>query len=203
MNKLIIDKPIIVEGKYDKAAVCQIAYANVIITDGFGIFKENEKRGFIRRLAETRGVIVLTDSDGAGLVIRRYINSILPAGSVYHTYIPRITGKERRKNQASKEGLLGVEGIDRELLIAALKPYSTSEETEIGIFNEEEISKIQFYGDGFSGKDESAKKRDELAQILHLPQNLSSKALLAAINMLKLQEQYKEYVKQKINDVQN
>ena len=195
MNRPIIKFPIIVEGKYDKAAVCSVVCANVIATDGFGIFREHEKRALLRRLAENGGVIVLTDSDNAGLVIRGHISSVLPRGSVFHAYIPRIEGKERRKDKPSKEGLLGVEGVDAELILAALAPFTAEENPQKKASETPPIIKTDFYDDGFCGGHDSAQKRRELALFLSLPSNISSNALLAAINMLGLQSEYKKFSK--------
>ena len=121
---LEISLPIIVEGKYDRERVLSVAKATVITTDGFGIFKKDEKAALIRRLAAAGGVIVLTDSDGAGLVIRNYIHGILPPDKIFDIYTPEVRGKEKRKAEPSKAGLLGVEGMDRGWLENALSPFA-------------------------------------------------------------------------------
>jgi len=192
MLKIKLDRPVIVEGKYDKIKLSSIIDANIIDTDGFGIFKENEKKSLIRRVAEKNGVIVLTDSDGAGLVIRNYINSILPKDKISHLYIPEIKGKERRKKTVSKEGLLGVEGINADMLRQIFSPFvlgSSDEKSE-----RKAVTKYDMYEDGLFGNEMSAKKRKDLLLKLGLPSNLSSNALLEAINMLYTYEEYKDMV---------
>ena len=121
---LEISRPIIVEGKYDKIKLARIVKAHIVTTDGFGIFSQAQKATLIRRLAESEGVIVLTDSDGAGLVIRNYLRNLLPAEKIVHLYIPRIKGKEKRKAAPSKEGFLGVEGMELAWLEKALAPFA-------------------------------------------------------------------------------
>ena len=191
-EKLHISLPVIVEGRYDKARLQSVADAHIITTDGFGIFRETEKKQLIRRLAQN-GIIVLTDSDGAGLLIRSYLKRILPEGSVHNLYVPPIPGKERRKASPSKEGLLGVEGIDCDILYSLLLPYSDGN-YDIGRINGDELTKSRFYSDGFSGGKDSSDKRLKLAEYLSLPRNLSANALIEAINMLGLQEKYREFL---------
>ena len=120
---LNISKPIIVEGKYDREKILSIANARVITTNGFGVFKDKELTKYIRKLAEKEGIIVLTDSDGAGLVIRNKINSILPKDKVFNIYIPEVKGKEKRKKEPSKQGLLGVDGLDSDWLRNSLSEF--------------------------------------------------------------------------------
>ena len=191
-EKIRIDIPIAVEGKYDKIKVASVADAQIIATDGFGVFASDEKVALIRRLSEPRGIIVLTDSDGAGLVIRNYFNRILPKDKVFHLYIPQVEGKEKRKKIASKEGTLGVEGMDAGLIRELLMPFASGAEKRMP---EREITKTDFYKDGISGGDDSAKKRARLAKYLSLPDNMSANALLAAINMLGEAEKYEEFLK--------
>ena len=121
---LEISRPIIVEGKYDKIKLSQIVKAHIVTTDGFGIFSKSQKTALIRRLAENGGVIVLTDSDGAGLVIRNYLRNLLPPDKIIHLYTPRVKGKEKRKSEPSKEGILGVEGMELAWLEKALAPFA-------------------------------------------------------------------------------
>jgi len=180
MTMLSISKPIIVEGKYDKIKLSSIVKANIITTDGFGIFSAAEKAHLLRRLAEERGIIVLTDSDGAGLVIRNYLKNLLPPDKLIHLYIPQIKGRERRKSAPSKEGYLGVEGIPADMLQKLLTPYADDGGTE----NPMNLTKSDFYELGLSGRHDSACFRTELARVLSLPDHLSSNAMLAAINML-------------------
>ncbi len=179
-QKLMIDRPIVVEGKYDKIKLAAVCEAQILTTDGFGIFASEEKKALFRRLAMPRGLIVLTDSDGAGLVIRNYFNKILPKEKLIHLYVPKIEGKEKRKKLPSKEGVLGVEGMEAELLRSLLAPY-TADSVPSPITP---VTKAEFYADGYSGGDGSAAKRAALAKQLGLPDNLSSNALLAAINLL-------------------
>ncbi len=196
-EKIKIDIPIAVEGKYDKIKVSAVVDGQIIVTDGFGVFASDEKVMLIRRLAAPKGIIVLTDSDGAGLVIRNYFNKILPKDKLYHLYIPQIMGKERRKKVPSKEGTLGVEGMEAELIRELLKPFESSGD---GIKSGRELTKNDFYRDGLSGSDSSAKKRRRLCAYLSLPDNMSANALLAAINMLGEVDKYEEFLK---NDCEN
>lgn len=176
---LDIKTPIIVEGKYDRLRVLSVANATVISTDGFGIFSKKETQQLIKKLAKSRGVLVLTDSDGGGLVIRNYLRSILPSECVTHLYIPRIEGKERRKRVPSKEGLLGVEGMARDVIERVLAPYADdgTKPPTLG------ITKADFFALGLSGCDDSSSRRALLADKLGLPTNLSASALIEAINL--------------------
>lgn len=189
-EKLKISLPIIVEGRYDKARLQSVADAVIIATDGFGIFREKEKRQLLCRLAENGGVIALTDADGGGLLIRSYLKRVLPPGSVRNVYIPRVEGRESRKRVNSKEGLLGVEGMSEELLYDLLAPFADGAETPPLT---EPLTKAEFYSEGYSGGEDSASKRLELAEFLRLPRNLSSNALLEAINMLGLRGEYEKF----------
>lgn len=182
---LEISLPIIVEGKYDRERVLSVARATVITTDGFGIFKKDEKAALIRRLAAAGGVIVLTDSDGAGLVIRNYIHGILPPDKIFDIYTPEVKGKEKRKAEPSKAGLLGVEGMDRGWLENALSPFAG------GISRREpKVTKTDFFLLGLSGGDGSSEKRKKLAGLLDLPCNLSSNSLINAINLAVSEKEY-------------
>lgn len=196
-DKLKINIPIAVEGKYDKIKVASVADAQIIVTDGFRVFASDEKAALIKRLAEPRGIIVLTDSDGAGLVIRNYFNRVLPKDKLYHLYIPQIEGKERRKKQASKDGILGVEGMEAELIRGLLAPFAGDSEL---IPSVKELTKADMYASGLSGTDASAKKRARLCRYLSLPENMSANALLAAINMLGEYGRYEEFL---ANDEKN
>lgn len=190
IDKIKLNIPIAVEGKYDKIKLSSIADAQIITTEGFGVFASKEKAALIRRIAEPRGIIVLTDSDGAGLVIRNYFNSILPKEKLFHIYIPKIEGKEKRKKSPSKEGTLGVEGIDADLLRKLLLPFAADEPTTRG----REVTKTDFFADGLSGGDGSAERRRRLCERLALPDNMSANALLAAVNLLCDYDKYKEMV---------
>ncbi len=192
MDKLKISIPIAVEGKYDKIKVSAVADAEIIVTDGFGVFKSEEKSALIKRLAEPRGMIVLTDPDGAGLVIRNYFNRVLPKDKLYHLYIPSIEGKERRKKTPSKAGTLGVEGMEAKLIYDLLAPFASDTAMEK---QRHELNKTDFYASGLSGSEESAVKRGRLCKYLDLPDNMSANALLAAINLLGEFERYEEFLR--------
>lgn len=187
-RKLSIPYPIIVEGKYDRLRLLSVCDATILTTDGFGIFKKQEKLKLLRALSEKTPLIVLTDSDGAGKVIRSHLTSGVPSDRLIQLYIPQIAGKEKRKAQASAEGILGVEGMERELLIKLLSPYENGE----AILRAEQhpLSKTDLYTDGLCGGADSAEKRDALCQKLGLPSKMSANALLAA---LKLLVSYSEY----------
>lgn len=178
-DKITVDRPVIVEGRYDKIRLTSLIDGIIITTDGFGIFKNSEKKALIRRLAAEHGIIVLTDSDGGGLVIRNYLNSILPKDKIVNLYIPAIKGREKRKKADSREGLLGVEGIDTETLRSVLAPFSSDRPIVHG-----GVTKADLYRDGLSGGEGSADKRKSLCRIAGLPENLGSNALLEAINLL-------------------
>lgn len=204
-EKLKIDIPIAVEGKYDKIKLASIVDANIITTGGFGIFSSDEKKLLIRRLAEPRGIIVLTDSDGAGLVIRNYFRSILPLDKLIHLYIPQISGREKRKRQPSRAGILGVEGIDAGMLRRLLEPFAVGGDRDVDEASantdsvnadstRREVTKADFYSDRLSGGESSASRRAALCRLLGLPDNMSSNALLAAVNMLCGYDGYRELV---------
>jgi ribonuclease M5 len=184
---LEISRPIIVEGKYDKLKLSRIVKANIITTDGFGIFSKEEKNLLIRRLAEARGVIVLTDSDGAGLVIRNHLRNLLPKEKVIHIYTPQIKGKEKRKDAPSKEGFLGVEGMELDWLTKALEPFADG-----GVPDRMVLTKADLYALGLSGREDSEKRRRALSAALKLPTNLSANALLEAIRMLITKEEFEK-----------
>lgn len=184
--KIKIDEIVIVEGKYDKIKLDSLLDATVISVNGFGLFKDNKKKETLRALASQRGVIVLCDSDGGGTVIRRHLNSILPKESTKNLYIPEIPGKEKRKTAPSKEGKLGVEGMDAELLRELFRPF----ESGTAIPDILPVSTADLVSDGYSGGDNSSEKRAELARALGLPANISTKLLVDAINILGGREAY-------------
>ncbi len=189
-DKLKIAKPIICEGKYDKIKLSSLLDAKIITTDGFGIFKEEEKLSLIRRLAEKSGIIVFTDPDGAGLVIRNYFNSVLPKEQVTHLYIPAVKGKEKRKKAPSKEGLLGVEGMEAERLRAIFAPFAADALVPESS-SRPAVTKAAMFADGLSGGNGSEEKRKALATRLSLPTNMSANALMDAINLLCTEEEYR------------
>jgi ribonuclease M5 len=188
MEKLKIDLPIIVEGKYDKIKIKSIADACVIQTDGFGVFKNNERLALIRQLAEKSKIIVLTDSDGAGKVIRSHITSAIPKDRLIHLYTPQIKGKERRKDAPSAEGYLGVEGAEADVLRRLLEPFASGVSTFD--IEREEISKADFYEAGLTGGEDSAERRDVFALSLGLPKGMTPNALLAAVNVMMSREEF-------------
>lgn len=194
-TKLSIPYPIIVEGKYDRLRLLSVCDATILTTDGFGIFKKQEKLTLLRKLSEKTPLIVLTDSDGAGKVIRSHLTSGVPADRLIQLYIPQIAGKEKRKAQASAEGTLGVEGMERELLWKLLSPYEN--DGAIRRAEENPLSKTDLYADGLCGGKDSASARDELCKTLELPRGMSANALLAALKLLVSYEEYCELVGRK------
>lgn len=189
-----IREAIVVEGKYDKNTLAQIVDAPIFQTDGFGIFKDKEKMTLLRSAAQKRGLIVFTDSDGAGLVIRNHIKSAIPACYLKHAYIPDIFGKEKRKKVPGKEGLLGVEGMTTEVILNSLKASGATVEGESPTSGKP-ITKQVFMDLGLSGGSGSSEKRKRLQKTLNLPQNMSANALLQAVNLLYTPEELFEAVK--------
>lgn len=183
-EKLRIALPVVVEGKYDKIKLDSVMDATVLTTGGFGIFNSAEKKALIRRLCKD-GVILLCDSDGAGKVIRGYLKGILPPERVYDLYIPKIAGKEKRKRVGSKEGTLGVEGMDADLLRALFAPYATD-----ALPSRAPITKADFYAYGLSGGANAAALRDALAAQFDLPSGMTANALIAALALLCSREEF-------------
>lgn len=188
MDKLKIPYPVIVEGRYDKIRLCSVIEANIITTDGFGLFRKEEKAALIRTLARHGKIIVLTDSDGAGKVIRSHITQLIPGERLIQLYIPRVPGKERRKAKPSSEGMLGVEGMDGELLRRLFEPFA--DEAAVDIMSRNPLSKTDFYIDGLSGGEGSGARRDALAAKLSLPPGMTANALLSALKMICPYERY-------------
>ena len=188
-EKIKISLPIIVEGRYDKAAICSIFDAVVITTDGFAVFNSREKRALIEKLS-IGGIIVLTDSDAGGRQIRNYLSGILPKERIFNVYVPRIHGKESRKPHPSKEGVLGVEGVGREALLSALSPFIGEKKVR-----GREITALDFYEDGFSGTPSAKERREALATLAGLPPQMSSKSLISALNLLLGYDGYCDLVK--------
>ena len=191
-EKLKIDRPVLVEGKYDKIKLSSIIDAEIFTTDGFGIFKSEQKKQMLRRISEKKGLIILTDSDGGGLVIRGHLRGILPKDNVTHIYIPKIKGREKRKTEDSKEGLLGVEGIDTDILRKLLSPFVISDS---GQDEKKEKSRnitvTDLYDDGLCGKENSSEKRKALCKKAGLPDNISTSALVEVLNVLYSYEEYR------------
>lgn len=192
---LKIKEAIVVEGRYDSNILKQLVDAPVFETSGFGIFKNREQMSLLRKVAEVRGLIVLTDSDGAGFVIRNHLKSSIPGKYLKHAYIPEIPGKEKRKHTAGKEGLLGVEGMTPQIIIGALKAAGATIEgecTERGVT----ISKQDLCELGLSGGSGSAEKRISLQKKIGFPSKMSANALLQALNVLYSPDSLRELVRE-------
>ena len=187
-KKLSIPYPIIVEGKYDRLRLLEVCSASIITTDGFGIFKKNEQLSLLRELSARTPIILLTDSDGAGKLIRSHITSAIPKERLIQLYIPKIEGKEKRKQAPSAEGTLGVEGMEFNLLYDLLSPFDNDDAYKA--MNENPLSKTDFYVDGLSGGENSAARRAELAKKLNLPCDMTANALLSALKILISYEEY-------------
>ena len=180
-----IREVIVVEGRYDKNTISQVVDAAVVTLGGFAVFNDREKLTFLRRLAEERGLIVLTDSDGAGFVIRNYLKGALPRDRVKQAYIPDIPGKERRKRSPGKEGKLGVEGMKPAVLLEALRRAgATFEGEDAPAERGEPITKADLYALGLTGGPGSAERRKVLLRQLDLPEHLTPNAMLEALNLL-------------------
>ncbi len=195
MEKKKISLPIIVEGKYDKNTLSQIFDASIFTLGGFGVFNSKEKQALLRRIAKD-GVILLTDSDGGGRQIRSFLLGILPPDKVHNVYIPRIEGKEKRKTKASRSGFLGVEGMSREVLERLLAPFVT-DGGRVTLLPENDgkiITKVDFYMDGLTGKDNSSERRLELCRYFELPEDMTAKALIEALNLLVGYDGYKRAI---------
>jgi ribonuclease M5 len=225
MAKIKIKEALVVEGRYDKNTLSQIVDAPIFVTNGFGIFKDPETLALLRAVAEQRGLIVLTDADGGGLVIRNHLKGAIDPALVKHAYIPDVPGKERRKAAPGKEGKLGVEGMTPEVLLAALRNAGATFLDEESLSNEDvgtsiarprefqgrlcsgmldgrtsdacpynrdtdPITKTDLYELGLSGRPDSKEKRRALQKRLSLPENLSSNALLTALNCLMTRDEF-------------
>lgn len=183
-NKPHVREVVLVEGRYDKHAVLGAVDATVIETGGFRIFKNTELKAMLRRLAESRGIVVLTDSDGAGFLIRSHLKGVLPTGAL-HAYIPDRPGKERRKRFPGAEGKLGVEAMPSDVIVTALRNAGVTFDDEPPREpHQEPVTKADFYLWGLSGRPDSAARRAALQQSLELPQRLTANALLEALNLL-------------------
>lgn len=188
-----IKEAILVEGRYDKNTLSQIVDAPILETNGFGIFKDKQQMDLLRAVAESRGLIVFTDSDGAGFVIRNHVKSAIPGKYLKHAYIPDIVGKERRKSAPGKEGKLGVEGMRPEIILDALRRCGATlegEQTQPG----SEITKQDLMALGLSGGPDSSARRLALLKKLNLPERMSANAMLQALNLLYTLVQLEELV---------
>ncbi len=183
-----LEQAIVVEGRYDKNTLSQLVDAPIFETRGFGIMKDKKLLDFLRRVAKQRGLIILTDSDGAGFVIRNYLKSALPGDRVLHAYIPDVQGKEKRKLHPGKEGKLGVEGMDPETLYTALRNAGA-------VWTEQKakrdpITKTDLFLAGLSGGKDSAARRKALQKELLLPEHLGANAFLEALNLMLTREEF-------------
>ena len=194
-----IREAIVVEGRYDKNTLSQIVDAPILETAGFGIFKDKQQLKLLRKVAQLRGLIVFTDADGAGFVIRNHIKSAIPAKYLKHAYIPDIPGKERRKAAPGKEGKLGVEGMTPEIILNALRNAGATIEGETETRTMQEITKADLVALGLSGMPGSEENRKRLVKKLDLPERISPNGLLQALNLLYTLEELTELMEQ-IND---
>ena len=184
-----IREVIIVEGRYDKNTLCQVVDAVILTTDGFSVFRDKEKLAYFRRLAEKRGVILLTDPDGAGFVIRNYLKGALPPTQVKQAYVPDVMGKERRKRKGGKEGKLGVEGMSPNVLLEALRRCGATFEGEENARQSAGLTRADLMDKGLIGPG-SAQRRAEILQTLQLPEHLTTAGLLDALNLLLSREEF-------------
>lgn len=185
-----IKEVIVVEGRYDKNTLSQVVDAVIIETGGFGIFNDREKRALLKKLAESRGLILMTDSDGAGFLIRNHLKGCIDPSLIKNAYIPDIYGKERRKAKGSREGKLGVEGMRPEVLLEALKRSGATFEGDSGGQQEGRISKADLYKKGLSGGAGSAARRQALLSRLELPARLTADGLLDVLNATMSREEF-------------
>lgn len=205
-EKIKLRETVIVEGRYDKIKLSECIESPIIETGGFRIFKDKEKQSLIRAIAERRGILVMTDVDSAGFVIRNFLKGIVAEEQIYHAYIPTVKGKEKRKAEQSKEGILGVEGIDKEALLSAIRKSGayiineTAETAQDIAFDLSDTSKINeitkqdFFDYGLSGSENSAQHREEVLSSLGLPKYLTVNAMIAALNCFFTKEEFENYL---------
>ena len=186
-EKIKLTEAVIVEGKYDKIKLSNILDAFIIETNGFAIFKDKTKLSFIKKLAKERGIIILTDSDHAGFMIRNYISSGVPKEQIKNVYIPDIFGKEKRKDTPSKEGKLGVEGMTKEVILASLEKAGVSSTSSVC---DNPITTVDFYDLGLTGGANSKAKRKAVCKALDLPEFLSTSSLISCINNFMTKEEF-------------
>jgi len=184
-----VKEVIVVEGRYDVNTLSQIVDTTIVETGGFALFKDKDKQEMLRSLARRRGIIILTDSDGAGFVIRNFIKGIVEPKFIKNAYIPDIMGKERRKTAPSKEGKLGVEGMKAEVIISALRAAGATIDDCESEPKYEAITKAELYSLGLVGRDGSAQKRKILQRSLGLPEHLNSNALVRVLNIISSREE--------------
>ena len=199
---LKVEQAIVVEGKYDKIKLESIIDATIVVTNGYGIFKDREKLELIRFYARKKGIIILTDSDGAGFKIRGFLKGSVPEGSIKNVYIPDIFGKEKRKVKPSAEGKLGVEGIKKELIVEAFRKAGINFVSEEGAEKTERnpVTRTDIYEAGLTGTPDSSEKRKKLLKKLGLPERLSTSGMLEVLNtMMSVEEFYEMMNKEKEN----
>ena len=184
-------RAVIVEGKYDKIRLSSVVDALIVTTEGFGIFSDKEKQRFLKKLAAEKGLLILTDSDAAGFRIRNYLKNIVPEEQIVHACIPDVYGKERRKDAPSKEGKLGVEGMDAAALEEALLRCGVFAAAEDGI-PQAPITTADLYEAGLTGTENAAQKRRELLISLGLPARLTGKSFLQALNAFMTREEFRK-----------
>ena len=189
-----IQEAILVEGRYDKNTLSQIVDAPILETSGFGIFKNKEQMALLRRIAQTRGLIVFTDPDGAGFLIRNHIKSAIPSQYLKHAYVPDIMGKEHRKSAPGKEGKLGVEGMTQDVILKALERAGATITGESSTVSNR-ITKQDLVDLGLSGGKDSSAKRHELLKKLGFPAHMSANAMLQALNLLYSLDELKDILK--------
>ena len=192
MERIKISLPIIVEGRYDKSSLSGFIDTTIITTGGFSIFNDKEKQALIRRIA-SNGIIVLTDSDGGGKQIRKFLSGILPQDKIHNLYIPKIEGKESRKRKPSKSGTLGVEGMDREIILRLLAPFIDGKNDQS---KGKMITKVDFFTDKLTGCEGASENRKRLCQYCDLPDDMTPNALLEAMNLLYGYDDYKKIVEE-------
>ena len=190
MEKFKVNLPIIVEGRYDKSALSGFVDATIITTGGFSIFNNKEKQALIKRIGKD-GIIILTDSDGGGKQIRRFLQGLIPPESIHNLYIPKVEGKEKRKAKPSAAGTLGVEGMEKEVILRLLDPFIDDKKSEK---SGKMITKVDFFTDKLTGCDGASENRAILCRECSLPDDMTPNALLEAMNLLYGYDEYKKIV---------
>lgn len=187
-----LKQAVVVEGKYDKIKLSSIIDAPIIVTNGFSIFKDTEKLNYIKEVAKKRGIVIMTDSDNAGFMIRnRILKAVGKENEVINVYIPDVFGKEKRKKNMSAEGKLGVEGIDSKVLIETLEKFGVTASQSKECSKAKEITKTDLFNFGLSGGENSEMKRKVLLKKLNLPQNMTANSMLGALNIFLTYNEFK------------
>ena len=193
LQKISLSQAVVVEGKYDKIRLSSLIDAVIITTDGFGIFKDKQKTALLRTLAKKCGIVIFTDSDSAGFLIRSHLKNVISEGEIYNAYIPDILGKEKRKTKPSKEGNLGVEGMQTEILLKSLEKAGVLGQIS-GRQNEKKITSADLYQWGLFGGENSRQRRITLQKRLDLPEKLNKNSLLEILNRLYSYQQVENIV---------